>query len=575
MTALQIESIAVNSAFSRIVRDLDPEAATAVEAAGRDEKLNSLSSATGIATQELLTMLSHATGIPVRDAFEADVSGRLPERLIYSCHALPIKPPDGLPTDALCLAVGWPPTAHMTSWIYAVCEADAHWFLVDPKRLSAAITSHYGVGAGSLDESNGDALSASAEDEQEDENAAIIRFVNEVIQQAMRDRATDIHFEPRKERLEIRYRIDGRLVPVSVPPNLVAFQSAIISRIKIMSRMNISEKRRPQDGRITYGRGRQEVDVRVSTLPTMYGESVSMRLLSEQSQPVSIEELGFLPDDVKHINSILELPHGILLITGPTGSGKSTTLAAFMRQIGTPERRIITVEDPIEYEIPQINQTQVNQDIGLTFASALRSVLRQDPDVIMVGEIRDRETADIAVRASLTGHLVLSTLHTNDAPGAVVRLVDMGVEPFLIASSVKLVIAQRLIRRLCSMCAEPDDGPEDFVRSCLLALGVDSKASLQTAGMRRPVGCDHCSGLGFRGRIGMFELLQIDEDIHGLIVQRASAHEIRRQALKNGLRSLQACGWEHVRHGRSSLSEVMRYADIVEESPTLDGEEQA
>jgi type II secretory ATPase GspE/PulE/Tfp pilus assembly ATPase PilB-like protein len=566
VTALQIEYISGKSALGRIIQQLDPDAGKSVEVASRAEKLGSLSSATGIDPKELLTMLSHATQLPMLQRFEAELSGALPERLIYRFAVLPIRPPDGVSADLLCLAVGWPPTESMKRWIYAVTAREIQWYLVDPRRLAAAITSNYGVGAGSLDDSNGQEMVAGKEEEQEDENAAIIRFVNEVIQQAMRDRATDIHFEPRKEKLEIRYRIDGRLVSVSVPPNLVAFQSAIISRIKIMSRMNISEKRRPQDGRITYGKGRQEVDVRVSTLPTMYGESVSMRLLSEQSQPVSIEELGFLPDDVAQINSILELPHGILLITGPTGSGKSTTLAAFMRQIGTPERRIITVEDPVEYEIPQINQTQVNQDIGLTFASALRSVLRQDPDVIMVGEIRDRETADIAVRASLTGHLVLSTLHTNDAPGAVVRLVDMGVEPFLIASSVKLVIAQRLIRRICPHCAADDTPSADYVRSCLITMGLKGALPVEIPTLRKPVGCDHCSGLGFRGRIGMFELLHIDEDIHRLIVQRASAHEIRRQAVRNGMRSLQACGWEHVKQGRSALPEVMRYADMIEES---------
>jgi general secretion pathway protein E len=564
---MDIQSVSSDSALNKIIRNLDPEAERIVETAAREDKLNSLSAATGIDPRELLTLLAHGTGIPLLNVFEPDIegTGRFPPRLIHSCSALPIKPPEGHAAGRLCLATLWPPSPRVERWVYAVCGQEVAWFLVDPQRLTAVITRSFGVGAGSLDESEGDGFNP-AEEEQEDENAAIIRFVNEVIHQAMRDRATDIHFEPRKEHLDIRYRIDGRLVPVSVPSNLVNFQSAIISRIKIMSRMNISEKRRPQDGRITYGHGRQEVDVRVSTLPTMYGESVSMRLLNEQSQPTSIQELGFLPDDEERINRVLGLPHGILLITGPTGSGKSTTLASFMRQIGTPERRIITVEDPIEYEIPQINQTQVNSEIGLTFASALRSVLRQDPDVIMVGEIRDRETADIAVRASLTGHLVLSTLHTNDAPGAIVRLVDMGIEPFLIASSVKMVIAQRLIRRLCPLCAVADESPPEVIRSCLLSLGVDPAEAAFAGGLRNPTGCDECAGLGFRGRVGMFELLQVDEAIHGLVVQRASAHDIRRQALANGMRSLQACGWEHAKHGRSALSEVMRYADMAEES---------
>jgi type II secretory ATPase GspE/PulE/Tfp pilus assembly ATPase PilB-like protein len=563
---MRIDSISSSSGLGKIIGQLDAEAALGVETAEREDKLNSLSVATGIDARELLALLAHGTGYPLLSSFEPDFeeSAGFPERLIHSCSALPIYPPEESDSGSLCIATLWPPSDRIKQWVYAVCGREVQWFLVEPRKLIKVITSNFGVGAASLDESDSEGIGGAAKEEEEDENAAIIRFVNDVIQQAMRDRATDIHFEPRKEHLDIRYRIDGRLVPVRVPGNLVNFQSAIISRIKIMSRMNISEKRRPQDGRITYGKGRQEVDVRVSTLPTMYGESVSMRLLNEQSQPTSIQELGFLPDDAERINRVLDLPHGIMLITGPTGSGKSTTLASFMRQIGTPERRIITVEDPIEYEIPQINQTQVNSEIGLTFASALRSVLRQDPDVIMVGEIRDRETADIAVRASLTGHLVLSTLHTNDAPGAIVRLVDMGIEPFLIASSVKMVIAQRLIRRLCQHCAVPDDTPIEVIRSCLMTLGVDQARADTADGLRLPSGCDACSGLGFRGRVGMFELLQVDESIHSLIVQRASAHDIRRQALANGMRSLQACGWEHAANGQSALSEVMRYAEMAE-----------
>lgn len=554
----------------QIIRDLQPETEQLIDAASRQEKLAVLSAATGIEPIELLTLIAHGAGLPVLHQFEPDMDAieDFPERLIHSAHLMPIHPPKdaGLEKNhPICLATLWPPDAHINRWVYAVCGCEPIWFLVDPERLIRMIGLHFGVGAGSLDPTAGDMMRPGEEDDQEDESAAIIRFVNEVVQQAMRDRATDIHFEPRKESLQIRYRIDGKLVPVHVPPNLVSFQSAIISRIKIMSRMNISEKRRPQDGRITYGRGHQEVDVRVSTLPTMYGESVSMRLLNEQSQPTSIQELGFLPDDEKRINQVLEMPHGILLITGPTGSGKSTTLAAFMRQIGTPDRRIITVEDPIEYEIPQVNQTQVNHEIGLTFASALRSVLRQDPDVIMVGEIRDRDTADIAIRASLTGHLVLSTLHTNDAPGAIVRLADMGIEPFLIASSVKMVIAQRLIRRLCPACGAPDDSSPEVVRSCLMTLGIPASERSKTKGMKKPVGCEACSNLGYRGRIGMFELLTVTEDIHSLVVQRASAHAIRRRALKEGMRSLQRCGWEHVKAGRTALSEVMRYADAEDD----------
>lgn len=552
-------------AIERFISQLTTEQQQAIEQAAAPERLRLLSDFSGISERELLNIIGEAGGYKVLEQITplTDAKDVLPMRLLLQYQVVPIKAPQEY-ADALCFALSWPPTQEMRNWLYAVSGREITFCLTYPKRINAFMTETFGVGSGMLADDDMEEMlrKQEAEEEQEDENAAIIRFVNEVIAQAMRDRATDIHFEPRKDSLKIRYRIDGRLVPVSVPPNLVAFQSAIISRIKIMSRLNISERRRPQDGRITYGGGRDEVDVRVSTLPTMYGESVSMRLLSEQSQPTSIRDLGFLSDDEQTINRVLELPHGIVLITGPTGSGKSTTLSAFMRKIGTPERRVITVEDPIEYEIAEVNQTQVNAEIGLSFANALRSVLRQDPDVIMIGEIRDRETADIAIRASLTGHLVLSTLHTNDAAGAITRLIDMEIEPFLIASSVELVIAQRLIRRLCQNCAKPTDIPRDQIAASLIALGLPQSELLHTEGIRQPVGCEECRGIGFRGRIGMYEILRVDETVHDLINHDASARQIRDRALQHGMRSLQASGWEHVKAGRTALSEVMRYADL-------------
>ncbi|WOO41924.1 GspE/PulE family protein [Rubellicoccus peritrichatus] len=553
-------------AIDRLTSELSPEQEAAVSSASRATRLAALSDASGITERELLTIISGAGGYEVIDRIEPldNAADILPLRIILNYQAVPIEAPAGY-EGQLCLAVSWPPDEQMKRWIYAVGRREPAFFLTPADRINGYLTETYGVGSGSLDDPEVEAMLDRQEqpEEEEDENAAIIRFVNEVIAQAMRDRATDIHFEPRKDSLKIRYRIDGRLVPVSVPNNLVAFQSAIISRIKIMSRLNISERRRPQDGRITYGGGRDEVDVRVSTLPTMYGESVSMRLLSDQSQPTSIRDLGFLADDEETINRVLELPHGIALITGPTGSGKSTTLSAFMRRIGTPDRRVITVEDPIEYEIPEINQTQVNSEIGLSFANALRSVLRQDPDVIMVGEIRDRETADIAIRASLTGHLVLSTLHTNDAAGAITRLIDMEIEPFLISSSVELVIAQRLIRRLCHSCATRDDRDITQVTSCLVALDIPASEIKYAHGLKIPSGCEDCRGLGFRGRIGIYEILRVDESIHELINRSASAREIRERAMSRGMRSLQATGWEHAKHGLTALAEVMRYADMA------------
>ncbi len=331
-----------------------------------------------------------------------------------------------------------------------------------------------------------------------------------------------------------------------------------------MSRLNISEKRRPQDGRITWSSGQNELDIRLSTFPTLYGESVSLRLLNNKAQPMSVQELGFLPEDERLVNGAVARPYGIILVTGPTGSGKSTSLTAFIRKINRPERRIITVEDPVEYEVPGVNQTQVRPDIGFSFAAALRHILRQDPDVIMVGEIRDRETADIAIRASLTGHLVLSTIHTNDAPGALTRLIDMDIEPFLIASSIELIIAQRLVRRLCHDCAAPGDYAPGYIESCLTALKLPLDEARHAHLLREPKGCDRCPGLGYQGRIGIFEILRVNDEIHRMIVQKASAREIRDAATADGMRSLQHCGWEQVKRGVTSLAEVMRFAEMAE-----------
>mgnify|MGYP003324576041 CR=1 FL=1 len=457
----------------------------------------------------------------------------------------------------------WPPTKRMNRWVYAVSGCKPVWHLGSPEKIVRAITENFGIGADSLDDSD---LDLDEEEDQkddiEDQNAAIIRFVNEVIQRAIVDRATDIHFEPHKETLQIRYRIDGQLVPVRVPDNLRSFQDAIISRIKIMSAINISEKRRPQGGRITFTMGQSDLDIRVSTLPTLYGESISLRLLNEKSQPLSMRELGLQGADENKIVSVLEKPHGIVLVTGPTGSGKSTSLTAFIRKIHKPERRIMTVEDPVEYEVSGVNQTQVNSEIGFSFASALREILRQDPDVIMVGEIRDRETADIAIRASLTGHLVLSTLHTNDAPGAITRLIDMDIEPFLIASSVEMVIAQRLVRRLCMSCATPANLSDEDLRASLALLEIDPKEVIHSEKVLSAVGCNKCQNLGFRGRVGIFELMRMSDDIHGLIIKSASAPEIREVALTQGMTTLQESGWTQIKRGLTSLSEVVRYADI-------------
>lgn len=518
---------------------------------------------------EIMIEIGKKTDLDYLEDFEMpeNPTKLLPMRLIHNYCCLPSKVSE---RDKLCIVTPWPPTERMSRWVFAVSGRKPLWVLGPPEKISRAITENFGIGADSLDESDlEDDGDEDSQDDLEDQNAAIIRFVNEVIQRAIVDRATDIHFEPHKDTLQIRYRIDGQLVPVRVPDNLRSFQDAIISRIKIMSGINISEKRRPQGGRITFSQGQSDLDIRVSTLPTLYGESVSLRLLNEKSQPLSMRELGLLDDDERNIVSVLDKPHGIVLVTGPTGSGKSTSLTAFIRRIHKPERRIMTVEDPVEYEVAGINQTQVNSEIGFTFASALREILRQDPDVIMVGEIRDRETADIAIRASLTGHLVLSTLHTNDAPGAITRLIDMEIEPFLIASSVEMVIAQRLVRRLCQECAKPTIKSEREIIASLALLETLESEIKHKDKIMQSVGCPQCQNLGYRGRVGIFELMRMSDPIHSLVIQSASAPDIRAVALVEGMSTLQSSGWNQIKRGLTTIEEVIRYADnFVEEENT-------
>ena len=531
----------------------------------RQERVAFLASAWGKDEAEVLAELAGQCQLEVVDKIVLSDAQEdsLPLRLIHEYQCLPVQS-QGDTNGHLNLVTVWPPDSVMDDWILAACGRQPHWYLGPARKVTETITQVFGVGSDSLDADDLEGFAEATDArEEEDEDAALIRFVNEVITKAIADRATDIHFEPQKESLHIRYRIDGELVPVRVPDNLVQFQRAIISRLKIMARLNISERRRPQDGRINFTVGKEDIDIRISSLPTMYGESVSLRLLSNKSQPVTIEDLGFLPRDAKRIDQILARPHGIILATGPTGSGKSTSLTAFLRQIRDPRRRIITIEDPVEYEVEGVNQVQVHHEIGLTFASTLRSVLRQDPDVIMVGEIRDRETAEIAIRASLTGHLVLSTLHTNDAPGALTRLIDMEIEPFLIASSVELVIAHRLVRRLCGQCKRPADMELARLGSCLVAMHVPASEIEHGHLLREPVGCDHCRKLGYRGRVGLFEILRVNEDIHEMIIHKASARDIRHKAEAQGMSTLQTSGWEQCKRGITSLDEVMRYADLI------------
>ncbi|MBA4137903.1 MAG: secretion system protein E [Opitutus sp.] len=525
-----------------------------------------------LAPGTVLPFLAESTGLPIAATLtaDADAVATLPARLVHDYQILPIKAPPtpaGQPADApLHLATSWPPDDEMRDWISIFTPRRVLWHLAPADRLRQLIIENYGVGAGSIEDDDQPDNFAAGEalDIEADADAAVVRFVRDIIGQAIEDGATDIHFEPQEGQLRIRYRVDGLLVPVPVPENLLRYQDAIISRLKIMARLNISEKRLPQDGRINFRAGDNVLDIRVSTIPTIYAESVSLRLLNQKKEAYTMERLGMDEEEQSHIIKVLEYPHGIILVTGPTGSGKSTSLNAFLRKINSTDLRIVTVEDPIEYEVPGANQMQVRPEIGLSFASALRHVLRQDPDVIMVGEIRDRETADIAIRASLTGHLVFSTLHTNDAPGAITRLIDMGIEPFLVASAIELVIAQRLVRRLCPDCATRAPVSQMKLRDTLAILGLDAKLAEGVTELPQPCGCERCRGTGYRGRIGLFEIFKPDESVHDLIVHRESTRTLAKAARDHGMRTLQQSGWSKVLAGHTTLDEVLRVITTVD-----------
>ncbi len=529
------------------------------------ERLATLAAALDRPLSETIRELAEATGLPVARELQIDLSARpiLPARLASEYQIVPLEI-EGATEDELNLAASWLPDDEVLDWVRTFTARQIRWHLAAPDKVQQLIRDNFGVGAGSLENADESEL-ALAELEQDadvDEDAAVVRFVTEVITQAIEDGATDIHFEPQEGQLRIRYRVDGLLVPVPLPENLTRFQDAIISRLKIMARLNISEKRLPQDGRITFRAGGNSLDIRVSTIPTIYAESISLRLLNLRKEAYTMDRIGLVADEKEKISRVLDSPHGIVLVTGPTGSGKSTSLNAFLREINSTDLRIVTVEDPIEYEVPGANQIQVRPEIGLSFASALRHILRQDPDVIMVGEVRDRQTADIAIRASLTGHLVFTTLHTNEASGAITRLIDMGIEPFLIASAVELVIAQRLVRQLCPQCSQPVPVNEVKLRDSLAVLGLDQNLADGVETLHEAVGCDHCRGTGYRGRVGLFEILRPNEEMHDLIVQRESTRTIECSAVKHGMRTLAESGWAKIRQGQTTLEELLRIISV-------------
>jgi general secretion pathway protein E/type IV pilus assembly protein PilB len=441
--------------------------------------------------------------------------------------------------------------------------------LASSEAIQREMKKRLGVGAdtiGTLDEEKGfQVVDENAEDTNLDEaaedEASIIRFVNQVLKDAIELRASDIHLEPFEDEFRIRYRIDGELQEVSVPAQLKRFQPAIVSRVKILSHLNIAEKRLPQDGRIKIRLDDAEVDIRVSVIPMLHGEAVVMRLLRQNATLRGMGELDMDRRELDCFRRVLRLPHGIILVTGPTGSGKTSTLYTALNEINDAVRKIITIEDPVEYQLKGVNQIQVNEKSGLTFARGLRSILRHDPDVVLIGEIRDQETAQIAVQASLTGHLVFSTLHTNDAPGAVTRLVDMGVEPYLVASSLEAVLAQRLVRVLCPHCRQPDDSPT--AQTLKEQIGIPTKTTIY-----KSVGCRECRNTGFYGRHAIFEWMDTDQEIRQLILKNASTDQIRDAARKQGMKMLAEDGWRLVRQGITTVEEVLSVTTAKEVANT-------
>jgi len=480
--------------------------------------------------------------------------GVVPLRLEEDGLVVAMEHPEDLETlDELGLAIGRPVRGEEAS----------------RQLISEAIKEYYGVGAATLEtlasnrhfETSVEVDEASIDEMGAD--ASIINFVNQLIVDAYNSRATDIHLEPFENVLRVRYRIDGLLFDIPVPESIRHFRESIASRVKIMANMDIAEKRLPQDGRFRVRIGGRDFDLRVSVIPIAHGESINVRILQRSSVLMGLESIGFSEEHFRVFQQLIKKTHGIVLLTGPTGSGKTTTLYACLNEINSTERKIITIEDPVEYQIEGICQMQVRVNIGFTFANGLRSMLRHDPDVMMVGEIRDFETAELAIRCALTGHLVFSTLHTNDAPGAVPRLLDMEVEPFLLASSVEAVIAQRLVRIVCSHCSEPDV-PD---RETLAEMGIDPSDAVGKQ-FRRGAGCEKCRGYGYLGRTAIHEMMAMDDELRQL-VGRASGVSIKNHALRKGMRTLRADGWGKVIRGITTVDEVLRVTQEDESAKAL------
>ena len=527
-----------------------------------NEQIASAISLGFVEEREALQAVAEAVGVDFVDLRETEVDlgllDEFPTRLIYRESLFPVAAQNGHITVATSDPFN----------LYPLDEASAATgkailpVVATQRDIDTLIKNHLGVGSETIDslvaarqtdevelleelEIDGSELSEMAQE------ASVIRLVNEILLEAIESRTSDVHIESQANGISIRYRIDGMLHPQPVPPEINQFQAAIISRLKIMARLNIAEKRLPQDGRIKLKVRGREVDIRVSVIPMIHGEGIVMRILDKGAMVFDLQSLGMEADTYATFSELIRIPHGIVLVCGPTGSGKTTTLYSSLMEIKGPDNKIITTEDPVEYQLDGINQIQVHSRIGLTFSASLRSILRHDPDIVLVGEIRDLETAENAIQASLTGHMVFSTLHTNDSAGAYTRMTDMGVEPFLVASTVEAVMSQRLVRRLCNTCKQPVnlddiDLPHDFPRD-----QVDGDIFSAT-------GCRECRNVGYSGRLGIYELMLTTDEVRDLATQNASSWELKKIAVRNGMNTLRDDGWRKVLAGKTSIDEVLR-----------------
>ncbi len=512
----------------------------------------------GLVTEgDLVAMLSRQIGLEFVDladhTIDPSAAGLISASLARRYQALPL----GWDGDRLVLAMADPSNVFAIDDIRTITKRELKVVVATSAAILEAIDKYHRM------DSEAESISAQAASEtvaEEDlsnlkdvvEDAPIVKLVNMLISQAVADRASDIHIEPSERDVRIRYRIDGVLHEVMRPPKSI--QSGIISRLKIMAEINIAERRIPQDGRVNVKLAGKAVDLRVATLPTVYGEKIVMRILDKSTALLKLSDLGFLPGSMERYEQSYRKPYGTILVTGPTGSGKSTTLYATLNILNEDTKNIITIEDPVEYRLAGINQIQTNNKAGMTFAAALRSILRSDPDIVLVGEIRDKETATIAIEAALTGHLVLSTLHTNDAATTPTRLIEMGVEPFLVASALDCIVAQRLARRLCDKCKQGYQASTDD----LSHLGWDIESTEETVELFRPVGCTYCGKTGYRGRFAIHEVLTVTEEIERLIVDREHSEDIKKMAVAQGMLTLRQAGLVHVTKGTTSIEEILR-----------------